>query len=104
MKWTEIIFQDRLFWEPEYYKHYGSDRKHFTYIHIDWMTNSLKGKGKTEEEVITNSPQANTTGFSAALTARLDLINQQFTGGSLVGIDVAGITRSFRPQVNPVGE
>src|SRR5690242_19669519 len=22
MKWTEIILQDRLFWEPEYYKHY----------------------------------------------------------------------------------
>src|SRR5258708_1734055 len=29
MKWTEIIFQDRLFWEPEYYIHYGADRKHF---------------------------------------------------------------------------
>src|SRR5258708_619500 len=33
MKWTEIILQDRLFWEPEYYIHYGADRKHFTHIH-----------------------------------------------------------------------
>ena len=104
MKWTEIIFQDRFFWEPEYYKHYSQDRAHFTHIHIDWMTNSLKGKGKSEDEIITNSPQANNTNFTAPLTARLAQINQQYTNGQLSGIDMASITKTFRPEVNPVGE
>lgn len=104
MKWTEIIFQDRLFWEPEYYIHYGADRKHFTHIHIDWMTNSLKGKGKSEEEIITNSPQANTTGFSASVAARLNTINQQWNAGQLSGINLATIFKTYTPDVNPVGE
>jgi hypothetical protein len=104
MKWTEIIFQDRLFWEPEYYIHYGADRKHFTHIHIDWMTNTLKGKGKSEDEIITNSPQANTTGFAASLLARLDRINQQLENNQLSGLNLAGITKSYSPDVNPVGD
>jgi hypothetical protein len=104
MKWTEIIFQDRLFWEPEYYTRYGADRKHFTHIHIDWMTNSLKGKGKTEEDIITNSPQANTTSFAASLNARLGRINEQWNSGSLSGINLATIQKTFKPEVNPVGE
>lgn len=104
MKWTEIIFQDRLFWEPEYYKFYGADRKHFTHIHIDWMTNSLKGKGKSEDEIIKNSPQANTTGFSASLTSRLTQINEKFNNSRLSGIDLATITKTYSPDVNPVGE
>jgi hypothetical protein len=104
MKWTEIILQDRLFWEPEYYKHYGADRKHFTHIHIDWMTNSLKGKGKSEDEIITNSPQANTTSFSAALSSRLDQISQQRDNGQLSGIGLATIFKTYSPDVNPVGD
>lgn len=104
MKWTEIIFQDRLFWEPEYYKYYGADRKHFTHIHIDWMTNSLKGKGKSEDEIIKNSPQANNTSFTAPLTARLDRINQQFNNGQLSAINLATIPKTYSPDVNPIGD
>jgi hypothetical protein len=104
MKWTEIIFQDRLFWEPEYYTHYGADRKHFTHIHIDWMTNSLKGKGKSEDEIITNSPLANTTSFSAALASKLSQINQQFESDQLSDINLASIVKTYSPDVNPVGE
>jgi hypothetical protein len=104
MKWTEIIFQDRLYWEPEYYKYYGADRKHFTHIHIDWMTNSLKGKGKSEDEIIKNSPQANNTSFAAALTAKLNQINQQLNGGQLTGIDLATIAKTYSPDVNPLGD
>jgi hypothetical protein len=103
MKWTEIIFQDRLFWEPQYYKHYGGDRKHFTHIHIDWMTNGLKGQNKTEAEVLTGSPQKNTTGFSSALMGRLSLINQQFTGGTLSGVTLATIPKGTSSDLNPVG-
>jgi hypothetical protein len=104
MKWTEVIFQDRLFWEPEYYMRYGADRKHFTHIHIDWMTNSLKGKGKSEDEIITGSPQASTTGFSGALAGRLSRINQQFNSGILPGINLASIGKTYSPDVSPVGE
>jgi len=104
MKWTEIIFQDRLFWEPEYYIHYGADRKHFTHIHIDWMTNSLKGTGKSEGDIIANSPQANTTGFAAALSGRLNTISQQFNSDLLSSINLAGIAKTYSPDVNPVGE
>jgi len=103
MKWTEIIFQDRLFWEPEYYKHYGADRKHFTHIHIDWMTNGLKGHDKTEAEVLSGSPQKDTTGFSGALTTRLSLINLQYTGGTLAGLNVATIPKTASADSNPVG-
>ena len=103
MEWTEIIYQDRLFWEPEYYKHYGADRKHFTHIHIDWMTNSLKGKGKSEDKIIKNSPQANNTRFSAPLAARLNQINRQWDNNQLSQIDLAGITKSYSADVNPVG-
>jgi len=104
MKWTEIIFQDRFFWEPEYYRHYGQDRKHFTHIHIDWMTNSLKGKGKSEDEIIDNSPQSDNTSFAAALTGRLVQINQRWTAGLLSGINLATIMKTYSPDVNPVGD
>jgi hypothetical protein len=104
MKWTEIIFQDRLFWEPEYYIRYGADRKHFTHIHIDWMTNSLKGKGKSEADIIANSPQANHTSFSSELAGRLFRINQQFTGDHLASINLGSIAKTYSPDVNPVGE
>jgi hypothetical protein len=104
MKWTEIIFQDRFFWEPEYYQHYGQDRRHFTHIHIDWMTNSLKGKGKSENEIIASSPQSDNTGFSASLSARLNQINQKWNDGQLSGIDLATIAKTYSPDVNPVGD
>jgi hypothetical protein len=104
MKWTEIIFQDRLFWEPEYYIHYGADKKHFTHIHIDWMANGLKGKGKSEEEIIAASPQANTDSFGAQLAGKLGHINQQFNDDSLPSINLAAITKTYSPDVNPVGE
>lgn len=103
MKWTEIIFQDRFFWEPEYYKHYGADEKHFTHIHIDWMTNSLKGHNKTEAEVLAGSPQKDTNTFSGSLTPRLSLINSQFEAGTLSSINLATIQRKYRPEVNAVG-
>lgn len=104
MQWTEIIFQNRFFWEPEYYKAYTDDRKHFMHIHIDWMTNILKGKGKSEEYIITNSPQADNTNFKAALAAKLDAINNAFTAGSLTSIDLATIAKTYKPEVNPVGD
>jgi len=103
MQWTEIIFQDRLFWEPEYYKHYGGDRAHFTHIHIDWMANSLKELGKTEAEVLAGSPQKDNTSFSAALTARLNVLNTGFTAGTLAPINVATIPKSASADANPVG-
>lgn len=102
MKWTEIIFQDRLFWEPEYYKPYTADQKHFTHIHIDWMLNSLKGQGKSEEEIIKSSPQADTTGFAASLTAKLDQINSSLNAGTLSNIGLATIAKTFSPDVNPI--
>jgi len=104
MKWTEIIFQDRLFWEPEYYIHYGADRKHFTHIHIDWMLNSLKGKGKSEDEIISSSPQADTTSFAAELSGRLNRINNQYNNDSLPSVTLSSIAKSYSPDVNPVGE
>ncbi|MBL8823125.1 MAG: hypothetical protein JNJ77_11095 [Planctomycetia bacterium] len=104
MKWTEIIFQDRFFWEPEYYTHYAQDQKHFTHIHIDWMTNSLKGKGKSENEIYQNSPQNKTTEFKAALTAKLDQINEKWNNNTLDSINLAGIVKTYSPDVNPVGE
>lgn len=104
MQWTEMIFQDRLFWEPEYYIHYGADRKHFTHIHIDWMTNSLKGKGKSEEDIIANSPRANTDNFSSAIAGRLNELNQLFTNDGLSTINIASISKTYSPDVNPVGE
>ena len=103
MQWTEIIFQDRLFWEPQYYKHYGADRKHFSHIHIDWMTNSLKGLDKSEADVLSGSPQKDTTGFYSALALRLGLINTQYTSGSLVGLNVATIPKTPSADSNPVG-
>jgi hypothetical protein len=104
MKWTEIIFQDRFFWEPEYYKAYNKDRLHFTHIHIDWMTNSLKGKGKSENEILDNSPQKDANGFSATLSARLAQINQQWKTGGLTNIDLASIGKTYSPDKNPVGD
>lgn len=104
MKWTEIIYEDRLFWEPEYYKAYTKDRAHFTHIHIDWMTNSLKGKGKSEDEIIDGSPQKDTNGFSATLSAKLDEINQKWESGGLSNIDLASITKTYSPDKNPVGD
>jgi hypothetical protein len=104
MKWTEIILQDRFFWEPEYYRAYGKDRAHFTHIHIDWMTNSLKGKGKSEAEIIKSSPHADHTGFMAPLIAKLDPIRADFESGSLTGVNLSTIAKTFRPEVNPVGE
>jgi hypothetical protein len=104
MKWTEIIFQDRLFWEPEYYTHYGADRKHFTHIHIDWMANSLKGKGKAENDIIANSTQANNASFSADLSGRLNRINQQHNNDQLPSLNLASIAKTYSPDVNPVGE
>ena len=103
MKWTEIILQDRLFWEPEYYKHYGADEKHFTHIHIDWMTNSLKGLGKDEATILAASPQKDTTGFYGSLATRLSILNSQFTAGTLVGQNIATIPKSSSPDDNPVG-
>lgn len=103
MKWTEIIYEDRLFWEPEYYIRYGKDRAHFTHIHIDWMTNSLKGKGKSEDDIISGSPQANTTGFDAALRAKLSDLNQKWNGGQLSNINLASIVKTLSPDLNPVG-
>lgn len=103
MKWTEIIYEDRLFWEPEYYIRYGQDRAHFTHIHIDWMTNSLKGKGKSEDYIIDNSPQANTTGFDASLRAKLSEINQKWNAGQLSNISLSSIVKTLSPDVNPVG-
>lgn len=103
MEWTEIIFQNRFFWEPEYYSPYTSDRKHFTHIHIDWMTNSLKGKGKAEDYIIDNSRQANTTSFQAALTAKLDAINSAYVAGTLNPIDLVTIAKTYKPEVNPIG-
>lgn len=104
MKWTEIIYQDRLFWEPEYYKPYTKDRAHFTHIHIDWMTNSLKGKGKSEDEIINNSPTINNIEFYSSLSARLDQINQQWNSGQLSSLNLATIAKTFSPDVNPVGD
>ncbi|MGI8639055.1 MAG: hypothetical protein ACR2MG_03790 [Pyrinomonadaceae bacterium] len=103
MKWTEIIYEDRLFWEPDYYKNYTADKKHFTHIHIDWMINSLKGKGKSEDEIIKNSPQANNTSFSTQLTARLSQINQQWESNNLSSVNLAAIPKTYSPDVNPVG-
>lgn len=103
MRWTEIILQDRLFWEPEYYRHYGDDRKHFTHIHIDWMTNSLKGHNKTEAEVLAGSPQKDETGFYASVVSRLTLINSQFTAGALPSVHIATIPKTASPDGNPVG-
>jgi len=104
MKWTEIIFQNRLFWEPEYYKGYGADRKHFTHIHIDWMLNSMKGQGKSEGDIIAGSLQANTTSFTGFLTGKLDTINQNFENGTLPSIDLSTIGKTYAPDVDPVGE
>lgn len=104
MKWTEIIYQDRLFWEPEYYKKYGADKKHFTHIHIDWMTNSLKGKGKSEEEIINNSPQTNHTDFSAPLLAKLNHLNLQWNDDRLFGINLASINKTYSPDFSPLGD
>jgi hypothetical protein len=104
MKWTEIIFQDRLFWEPEYYKPYTADRKHFTHIHIDWMLNSLKGKGKSEDEIIKSSTQADTTSFTASLTAKLDEIKTNWDAGTLSNVDLATIAKTYSPDVSPIGE
>lgn len=103
MKWTEIIYEDRLFWEPEYYIRYGQDRAHFTHIHIDWMTNSLKGKGKSEDEIINNSPKANTTGFDASLRAKLKEINQKWNAGQLSNVSLATIVKTLSADINPVG-
>jgi hypothetical protein len=103
MKWTEIILQDRLFWEPEYFRHYGDDRLHFTHIHIDWMTNSLKGLGKTEAEVLAGSPQKDETGFYAVVVGRLSLINSLFTAGTLSSINLATIPKTASPDGSPVG-
>jgi hypothetical protein len=103
MRWTEMILQDRLFWEPEYYRHYGGDRKHFTHIHIDWMTNSLKGLGKTESEILAASPQKDETGFYSAVVTRLTSINSQFTAGTLAGVNVSTIPKSSSPDASPVG-
>jgi hypothetical protein len=104
MKWTEIILQNRLFWEPEYYKHYTQDQAHYTHIHIDWMTNSLKGKGKSEADIIALSPQAKNDGFRSTLTARLQGIKNQFDGDSLPVIDLAAIAKPLNPDLNPVGD
>jgi hypothetical protein len=105
MKWTEIILQDRLFWEPEYYKHYGQDRAHFTHIHIDWMTNSLKGKGgKSEDEMIKLSPQSKTDTFGAPLIARLERIRSQYDSDSLPTVTLASIAKPISPALNPVGD
>jgi len=104
MKWTEIILQNRLFWEPEYYKHYTQDRAHFTHIHIDWMTNSLKGKGKSEADIIALSPQAKNDGFRSALTAKLQSISHQFDSNSLASVNLAAIAKPLNPDLNPVGD
>jgi hypothetical protein len=104
MKWTEIILQDRFFWEPEYYKHYSQDRAHFTHIHIDWMTNSLKGKGKSEDEIIKLSPQTKTDGFGGSLITRLGRIRDQFDSDSLSTIDLAAIAKPANPDLSPVGD
>jgi len=104
MKWTEIILQDRLFWEPEYYSRYTQDRAHYTHIHIDWMTNSLKGKGRSESDIIALSPQAKTDGFRPALTARLRGIRDRFDSGSLSAMNLAAITKRWSADVNPVGD
>lgn len=104
MKWTEIILQDRFFWEPEYYKHYTKDRAHFTHIHIDWMTNSLKGKGKSEDEIIKLSPQTRTNGFGASLITRLERIRDQFDSDSLPTVNLAAIAKPISPDFNPVGD
>jgi len=103
MRWTEIIFQDRLFWEPEYYKHYGDDRKHFSHIHIDWMTNSLKGQNKSEDEVLVGSPQKDETGFYSALAVRLGLVNTGYTSGALVGMNISTFSKTPSADWNPLG-
>jgi hypothetical protein len=93
MQWNEIIYQDRMFWEPgSDRRSYTSDTKHFTHIHIDWMTNSMKGKGKSTDEIVKDSPQGNMgKDFSASLIAKLTDINTKLTNGSLSNIDLASI-------------
>jgi hypothetical protein len=104
MGWSEIIYENRLFWEPGYYRHYGADRKHYTHIHIDWMTNNLKGRGKTYAEITRDSPQARNTDFAAALVARLQIINQQWQSGALPAVALAALPKSHSHDMNPVGE
>ena len=104
MKWTEIILQDRLFWEPEYYKPYKQDTAHFTHIHIDWMTNSLKGKGKSESEIIAASPQTDHDAFGAGLVGRLAGLKGPFDAGTLAGVDLATILKRYSPDLDLTGE
>jgi hypothetical protein len=104
MQWTEVIFQDRLFWEPDLrYTAYGQDQKHFTHIHIDWANNALKGQKETIEGLVAGSPRAAADGFGTALTPRLRTLNTQFEAGSLREIALGTITPKPHPPADATG-
>lgn len=105
MKWNEIILQDRFFREPDgVYGTWSQDNKHFTHIHIDWMTNRLKGQGKSTDEIVASSPQANEVGFVAALGARLSQLRGASEAGTLAGVPLSGLQKQWSADLNPVGD
>lgn len=103
MKWTELIYMDRFFWLPDRYESWTKDRKHFTHIHIDWMTNSYKGKEKPLDFIVDNSPQGKTTEFAAKLSARLNQVNEMWENKTLENFDISSVYPTYALDVNPVG-
>jgi hypothetical protein len=104
MQWTEMIYQKRIFIAPDRYIPWTKDDAHNTHIHIDWMTNEYKGKGKSPEFNVEHSPQGKTTEFSSVLTARLDQLYAQWESKTLNSVEIASIYPVYTPQTNPAGK
>lgn len=84
MKWTELIYQNVIFKQEPFSKgSYTENYKHYTHIHIDWMDNDLKIKGKVWTKTVPWGEAAKTSNFLGAISGRLREVNEKWGKGYL---------------------